>query len=265
MRVALDNDRIILLCGDCLDYLPRIRANVHLVIADPPYYKITQENWDNQWLNAVDYIFWCKKWVDWCSSLMIDTASFYLWQQIGAKSQILIDVLFELREFFEFQDWITWQKSRGLGNRRGWLYTREECIWLTKTENYVWNEAAQYDLTKPTNRKDLGFNGQPRKSQFKRYTNIWECNEDQNYGANRIRNHYTPKPLVLIERIVNAHTLHSSNIVLDPFMGSGTTGEACVNLNRRFIGIEKDKEHFDFAVERIKNAIERRAKQRIHN
>jgi DNA modification methylase len=46
----------------------------------------------------------------------------------------------------------------------------------------------------------------------------------------------------------------SDDIVLDPYMGSGTTGVACIKLGRRFIGIEKELEYFNIAVDRIKNA-----------
>jgi DNA modification methylase len=48
--------------------------------------------------------------------------------------------------------------------------------------------------------------------------------------------------------------LPDANTILDPFMGSGTTGVACMNLGRRFIGIEIDKGYFDIACERIENA-----------
>lgn len=255
MIEKLNNGRIILICGNALDWLPRIRNTATLIIADPPYYKVTKEDWDNQWIDELDYIVWCDTWFKMCYGVLETNGNFYLWQQIGAKSQVLIDLVVYLRKYFVFQDWITWSKSRGMGNRKGWLFTREECLWYTRTKEYIWNEAAQYDPTKSTNRSDLGFNGQPRKSQFKRYTNVWECNEDQSYGVNRIRAHYTPKPLILIERIVNAHTLAPNDLVIDPFMGSGTTGVACINLNRRFIGIEKDKASFDFAVDRIKSTL----------
>lgn len=48
----------------------------------------------------------------------------------------------------------------------------------------------------------------------------------------------------------------SGKTVLDPFMGSGTTGVACVQLNRKFIGIEIDKSYFDIAVGRVRKAVE---------
>lgn len=66
--------------------------------------------------------------------------------------------------------------------------------------------------------------------------------------------HITQKPLEIIENFV----LNSSNIgetILDPFMGSGTTGVAALKNNRQFIGIEKDKEYFQNAEKRILNKI----------
>ena len=72
--------------------------------------------------------------------------------------------------------------------------------------------------------------------------------EQANEGA---KQHPTQKPLALMEwclKWVSGHT------VLDPFMGSGTTGVACMNLGRKFIGIEIEKKYFDIACERIEQA-----------
>ena len=66
-------------------------------------------------------------------------------------------------------------------------------------------------------------------------------------------NHPTVKPLNIIENlIINSSKEH--DIILDCFMGSGTTGEACVNTNRKFIGIELDNNYFDIASKRIEEA-----------
>lgn len=264
MITKLHNNRIVLICGDALEWLPKIKAQANLIVADPPYWKVTKEAWDNEWKTAEAYTQWCQQWFTHCNHLLTATGSLYMWQSVSHQNNaIIFDLAVALRTLFTFQDWITWQKSRGFGNRKGWLLTREECLWFSKTQEYIWNDTVQYDLTAPTNRSDMGFNGKPRKSQFKRYTNVWQCNEDQNYGSDRIRAHYTPKPLILIERIVNVHTLTSDHVVVDPFMGSGTTGVACVNLDRRFIGIEKDQESYNFAVDRIQKAIERNADQTL--
>ena len=67
------------------------------------------------------------------------------------------------------------------------------------------------------------------------------------------KNHPCPKPLGLTEKIVKAFSGHDE-FVLDPFMGSGTTGVACANLGRKFIGIEIERKYFDIACERIEAA-----------
>jgi DNA modification methylase len=66
------------------------------------------------------------------------------------------------------------------------------------------------------------------------------------------KSHPTQKPLVLMEWCLKF--LPNSKTILDPFMGTGTTGVACINLEKEFIGIEKDPEYFEIACERIRKA-----------
>jgi DNA modification methylase len=60
--------------------------------------------------------------------------------------------------------------------------------------------------------------------------------------------------VALLERAVNLCSPNDGDLVLDPFMGSGATGVACINLDRRFIGIEIDPEHFELSCRRIDEA-----------
>lgn len=71
----------------------------------------------------------------------------------------------------------------------------------------------------------------------------------RSYGE---ESHPTEKPLAIMEWCIN--NLPHSEIILDPFMGSGTTGVACVKLGRKFIGIEKEQKYFDIACKRIEEA-----------
>ena len=74
------------------------------------------------------------------------------------------------------------------------------------------------------------------------------------FGRNKEANgHPTAKPVGLMEKLVSLFVA-SGGQVLDPFMGSGTTGVACANLGRKFIGIEKEPKYFDIACERISAA-----------
>ena len=88
------------------------------------------------------------------------------------------------------------------------------------------------------------------------YTNIKIPAQVFNYGIHQhntiTKNHPTQKPVSLMEWCL--HFLKDSKTILDPFMGSGTTGVACINLGKKFIGIEKEKDYFEIACKRISEA-----------
>jgi site-specific DNA-methyltransferase (adenine-specific) len=79
-------------------------------------------------------------------------------------------------------------------------------------------------------------------------------------GHNVKRVHPTQKPIRLMECVLNDFTA-TNFTVLDPFMGSGTTGVACVNTNRKFIGIELDETYFNIACERIREAYRKKSEE----
>jgi DNA modification methylase len=79
-------------------------------------------------------------------------------------------------------------------------------------------------------------------------TRIIKCNVE------RAKVHPTQKPVVVIQFCISELPKGRGNIICDPYMGSGTTGVAAVQMNRAFIGIEKKKEYFDIACKRIKEA-----------
>ncbi|MCZ9895322.1 DNA-methyltransferase [Brachyspira hyodysenteriae] len=79
-------------------------------------------------------------------------------------------------------------------------------------------------------------------------TSIMSCNREQYQYQ-----HPTQKPVALMERIVKLVS-DENDTILDPFMGVGSTGVACINTNRKFIGIELDDEYFDTAVKRVSKA-----------
>ena len=79
---------------------------------------------------------------------------------------------------------------------------------------------------------------------------VLSFDSDKNYVRGNAPKHPTQKPVALMEWLVKTYT-NEYDTVIDPFMGSGTTGMACAKLNRRFIGIEKEKQYFDTAAKRI--------------
>lgn len=84
------------------------------------------------------------------------------------------------------------------------------------------------------------------------------------YGIKKIipskTQHPTVKPVALMAHFIRLHTM-SGDVVLDPFMGSGTTGVACVNMDREFIGVELDPQFYEMAEKRLKNAEANNQKQ----
>lgn len=86
-----------------------------------------------------------------------------------------------------------------------------------------------------------------------RYTfnNLKQHHSVMNFNIAEKQGHITPKPVDLLEYIIKTSS-NEGDLVLDCFMGSGSTGVACVNTNRKFIGIEKDEKYFEIACNRVK-------------
>lgn len=86
------------------------------------------------------------------------------------------------------------------------------------------------------------------------YNNQKEHHSVMNYEITKKQGHITPKPVDLLEYLIKTSS-NEEDVILDCFMGSGSTGVACLNTNRRFIGIELDENYFNIAKNRIENTI----------
>ena len=215
---TFEHDGIALICGDCLEILPMLPAgSVDAVVTDPPYSSPTVNSFGREVVKRL-------------SDLAIQEFYFkhikiQFERLIKINSPILIfcddayyPVLFSL--FYEWQqtNLLIWDKGKiGMGNpfRR------------------------QHELIFYANRSSIELN----KSNLTHIPTILK------YGVIK-ENHAAEKPLPLIEKIINGLSKQSS-FILDPFMGSGTTGVACVQTGRNFIGIEIDEGYFNIAKRRI--------------
>jgi site-specific DNA-methyltransferase (adenine-specific) len=238
--------------SDYLTFLSTVPYNyIDLIIIDPPYVT-TKEKWDkNEVVNDLlsQELFRVAK----------DSCSLYVWCGIGEKSQSLIRWFPIFSEQWFFKDLITWKKTRGIGMRRGWLYAREECMWFVKNnKEFIWNIKNQYSEEKSQytgmgiseNGKPTNQFGKERLSEYKRISNVWADIPEKSTSLKT--EHFTPKPEKAIERIISLHT-KENDIVLDCFMGSGTTGIVSKKLKRSFVGCDNNKEYVDMANERIMN------------
>lgn len=238
---------------DCLEFMKDIpNEYIDLIIADPPYFSIVKEDWDNQWETKDEYLLWCEKWINECKRILKQTGSMYIWGEVGEKSDTIIHIkLLADKIGLYFKDWITWKKQRGMGNRKGWLYTREELLWYVKNnKKFTWNEKNQYstERRKRDGGKDIikpSQTGYLAKSLFKRITNVWidisECTFDVS-KQNLSNKHLTPKPVELSERIIKVHT-NENDLVYIPFAGSGSEIIACIKNKRNYIATEINNDY----------------------
>lgn len=245
---------------NCIEGIKQLKDNsVDLINIDPPYIGVVKKEWDKEENNPMTLSF-----VNEMHRVLKPTGSLYCWCGIGEKSQSLINFFNIFKDSdFHFKDLITWKKQRGIGMRKGWLYTREEMLWYVKdNKQFVWNKEFQYsDEKRPWNvYKKCG--EMVNKSEFKRITNVWTDIFEVGYGSSPKKfkkkrdkiNHVTPKPIAAIERTILLHT-NPGDLVADFFMGSGTSAVACINTNRNYIGFENDTTYYDIANERIQDAV----------
>ncbi len=116
----------------------------------------------------------------------------------------------------------------------------------------VWDKLA--GMTSFDDFSDVEVAWQNRTGAARIFRYLWKgiCQQGDKEGG---RNHPSQKPTPLMAWLMDQGGVHSGETVLDPYMGSGTTGIACLRTGRRFIGIEKDPKHFQTALERIKREL----------
>ena len=249
-----DKNGIIFYHGDIED-IQYLTIQANLIMIDPPYYNVVSDKWDHQWETFDQYLVWCKEWVLTARALLHPTGSLYFYGGIGERSDSILHQKLLLDSVgLYFKDWITWKKSRGMGTRKGWLYTREELLWyVNDNKNFVWNKEHQYSTE--TRKRDI--NGITRESKkgytirspYKRITNVWTDISEQVPETIRAK-HPTAKPYKLSERLMLLHT-YEGDTVLDMFMGSGNAAITARRLNRQYVGIDTNITYIEQAITQL--------------
>ncbi|MBI2449184.1 site-specific DNA-methyltransferase [Candidatus Pacearchaeota archaeon] len=285
------------ICGDCLDLLPKIpEKSIDLIIADPPYFKTISEEWDFKWRTEEDYIEWVEKWIKELSRVAKPNSSFWLFGYVKLLSRIL--PIAEKYHFVFRQQILVDKGMRSISGRA----TKNYKMFPTTTESiffFVKNNQPNIKKFLKGRQEELGltakeinerlevksnggglwslFTGEnilaqiPTKERWEKLQEILKFKMDYsevNFVFNpqmgftdvwkdidfyeEDREHSTQKPIPLIERLIKASS-NEGMVVLDPFLGSGSTAVACKQLNRKFIGIEINNEYCDYARKRLEN------------
>lgn len=241
--------------GDCFEILKNIPENTFdMIFADPPYMlsnggitchsgkmvSVNKGKWDKSNGISEDFNFH-KKWLELCKRVLKPNGT--LWVSGTYHSIYACGYAMLLLDYHILND-IAWFKPNASPNLSCKYFTasHESLIWARKDKKA--KHYFNYDAMK---------NGDFPKDFIKKphtqMRSVWAISTPQSnekyYGK-----HPTQKPLALLERIISAST-QQGELILDPFMGSGTTGVAAIKLNRRFVGIDIEQPYVELAEKRI--------------
>ena len=242
-----------ILCGDSLRLLAQLpEESADMIFADPPYnLQLTKklyrpngtevagvcEDWD-KFSSFAEYDDFCRSWLVQCRRLLKPTGSIWV---IGTYHNIYrIGRLMQDIGFWMLND-VIWHKTNPMPNFRGVRFTNatETLLWAKKSEK------ARYVFNHQTMKNENG---------GKQMTNVWSipvCG-----GAERLRDadgkklHSTQKPQELLRRVMLSST-KPGDVVLDPFLGSGTTLAVARNIGRRGVGLERESQYVEIAKRRV--------------
>lgn len=216
--------------------------SIDLILCDLPY-GTTQNKWDT-------IIPFDKLWAQY-NRIIKDNSAILLFSQMPFGANLIMSN----PKMFRYE-WI-WEKEQGTG----WLNAKK--MPLKKHENILvfykhlptYNPQGLVELDKPliVDAKQHEYNGYNDNSQATwERKNINYPTDMLRYGRDKVKGslHPTQKPIALLEYLVKTYT-NEGDTVLDNCMGSGSTGVACKNTNREFIGMELDENYYKVACERL--------------
>ena len=239
--------------GDSLEELKKIpRETFDLIFADPPYnlqlkseltrpdrskVSAVNDKWD-QFENFKKYDDFTYEWLSECKRILKKDGAIWV---IGSYHNIFrVGTAIQNLGFWILND-VIWNKNNPMPNFRGTRFTNahETLIWASKSEKskYTFN----YQSLKCLN-DDL---------QMRSNWDLPICNGSERLKKDGKKIHSTQKPEALLHRILLA-TSNKNDLILDPFLGSGTTATVAKKLGRNYFGIEKEKNYFKAAYQRIK-------------
>jgi site-specific DNA-methyltransferase (adenine-specific) len=246
-KYYFEDEKFKLIYNDTFKALKKISEKTFdMVFADPPYFlsgdgitcsggkmvSVKKGEWDEKITIKEKHLF-NRKWIKESYRVLKDNGTIWIsgtMHNIYSIGQALEE------EGFKIINNITWQKTNPPPNLacRAFTHSTETILWAKKDlkkSKHTFN----YELLKNINE------GKQMKDVWT--TSILKPSEKKN------GRHPTQKPLEVLERIVLAST-NENDLVLDPFSGSGTTGIACVKLNRNYMGIDNNKEYLDLSIRR---------------
>lgn len=237
--------------GDCLEHLARIGpGSADLVFADSPYNLAVDYGGGAaaDKLPAKAFLAWCQEWMSLAARTLSQQGSF--WVLINDENADEFGCMLR-KTGLKRKNWIVWFESFGVNVRRGFNRCSRHLFYMVKDlARCIFNRKA---VNRPSDRQAI-YGDKRASPDGKNFDSVWGVNPPiprlTGTCAERIEGFPTQLPLALLTPIVGCSSRQGS-LVVDPFAGSGTTGEAALRLKRRFLGIEKSAVFAARASERL--------------
>jgi site-specific DNA-methyltransferase (adenine-specific) len=227
--------------GDCVEVMAGLEPqSVRLVFADPPYkIGVNYGPHFNDAMSERDYLVWCETWLKAAVRLLTPDGSFWLlinWEQVYKLEPIVESLGLHLRQT------IIWYERFGENCTRKFNRCTRPLLWfVANPKRFVFNADCP-EIRRPSDRQTK-YHDPRANPDGKLLDDVWEISRVAGTHGARLKGFPCQLPMKLLRRVVGAAS-SPNDLVLDPFSGTGTTGAACVESHRRYIGIEKGR---DFA------------------
>jgi len=236
-----------LICADCFDVLENIPdEHVDMIFADPPYFlsnggitcvsgrfaSVDKGQWDSG-KTKIERNNFNAAWINACKRVLKPNGT--IWVSGTFHNIYSVGIALENSDFQIINN-ITWQKSNPPPNLacKSFTHSTETLLWAKKTgaKKVTFNYALMKELNNNKQMKDV-------------WSGITTPQREKKHGR-----HPAQKPEYLLTQVILAST-NPSDIILDPFCGSGTTGVVAARLGRKFIGIDSEPTYIEIARLRI--------------
>lgn len=258
---AYRHDSVAIYNMDCLEGMRRLPADIiDLTVTSPPY-NIGKEYEKIAQIDA--YIKWCEDWLTEVFNKTAKDGAFWLnvgYVKIPHKGLAvpIPYILWDKTNFYLIQE-LVWNYGAGVACRKRLSPRNEKLLWYVKNpKKYTFNlDSIRDPNVKYPNQKK---NGKLKCNPLgKNPSDVWQIAKVTS-GKNRSSKERTPHPAQfpaeLIDRVIKACS-NKGDIVLDPFIGSGTTAECAIKNGRYVVGFELEEKYINFAASRLSNFIYR--------
>lgn len=276
----MQNNNVV--CADCLETLKKMKTEkIDLIYLDPPFFtqniqslvsskKNAKFSFCDKWKDMDEYLKFMEVRLEECKRVLKDTGSIFVHCDRNASHylKVLLDKIFGTQYF---QSEIIWFYKRWSNSKKGLLNNHQVILFYSKTSNFKFNriytdysettnvDQILQDRIKDKNGKSkykIDENGESVIGKSKKgvpLSDVWEIPYLNPKAKERV-GYPTQKPLILLEQIIKLVT-EEGDIVLDPFVGSGTTVVAAKMLKRGYLGIDISQEAVDLTKERLEKLV----------